>query len=251
MRKNRKTLTEQKIINKENEELLLEDKQENNKLLYSNIRKKLKVNFKNEHQKDFWELMDKKEISIISGPAGTGKTYLIVMKALQLLTDDNTPYTKIYITKPNNPIEDTFALGWLPGDINSKMSIFVNSIYYLFEKIIGKRRVEKLKEKNIIEILPIAYILGMNIDNAIFIIDEMQNVDIKLMKAVLTRLGSNSKFFISGDLDQNFKFNDFKKSGLYIAQEKLKDIEEIGIYKFSVEDIVRNPLISKILEKLN
>ncbi len=250
MRKNRKTLVEQKVINKENEELLLEDKQENNKLLYSNIRKKLKVNFKNEHQKEFWELMDRKEISIISGPAGTGKTYLIVMKALQLLTDDNTPYNKIYILKPNYPM-DGLEIGYLPGSADEKMSIFVNSIYYLFEKIIGKRRLEKLKEKNIIEVLPLAYILGINIDNSILIADELQNVTINHMKAILTRIGTNSKFYMNGDLDQIFKFVKIEKSGLYITQEKLKDIEEIGIYKMTNEDIVRNPIISKILEKLN
>jgi phosphate starvation-inducible PhoH-like protein len=116
-------------------------------------------------------------------------------------------------------------------------------------KIIGKESREKLKEIEAVEVFALAYMRGMNIDNSILIFEEAQNCSPKQMKLLLTRIGYNSKFFISGDLEQTDRYKDIKHSGLWDAIEKFRNIDDIGVFEFQDYDIVRNPLISKILTK--
>jgi phosphate starvation-inducible PhoH-like protein len=116
-------------------------------------------------------------------------------------------------------------------------------------KIIGKEAREKLKEVEVIEVFALAYMRGMNIDNSILIFEEGQNATPKQMKLLLTRIGFNSKFFISGDLEQTDRYKDKTHSGLYDALVKFKDVEDIGVFSFDNKDIIRNPLINKILDK--
>ena len=116
-------------------------------------------------------------------------------------------------------------------------------------KIIGKDARERLKELDVIEVFALAYMRGMNIDNSILIFEEAQNSTPNQMKLLLTRIGFNSKFFISGDLEQTDRYKDKTHSGLYDAITKFKDVHDIGIFEFKNTDIVRNPLISKILKK--
>jgi phosphate starvation-inducible PhoH-like protein len=116
-------------------------------------------------------------------------------------------------------------------------------------KIIGKEAREKLKHIDVIEVFALAYMRGMNIDNSILIFEEAQNSTPNQMKLLLTRIGFNSKFFISGDLEQTDRYKDKKQSGLWDAIEKFKDIHDVGVFEFDNKDIVRNPLISKILKK--
>jgi phosphate starvation-inducible PhoH-like protein len=121
--------------------------------------------------------------------------------------------------------------------------------YYLLSKIIGKDAKEKLVENEVVEVFALAYMRGMNIDNSILIFEEGQNATPKQMKLLMTRIGSNSKFFISGDLEQTDRYKEKTQSGLYDALQRFNDINDIGIFEFSNEDVVRNPLISKILKK--
>jgi len=123
--------------------------------------------------------------------------------------------------------------------------------YYLLNKIIGKEAREKLKESEIIEVFALAYMRGMNIDNSILIFEEAQNSTPNQMKLLMTRIGYNSKFFISGDLEQTDRYKDKKQSGLYDALKRFDGIQNIGIYDFKNAKNVRNPLIGKILEKYN
>ena len=108
---------------------------------------------------------------------------------------------------------------------------------------------EKLKEAEVIEVFALAYMRGMNIDNSILIFEEAQNSTPNQMKLLLTRIGFNSKFFISGDLEQTDRYKDKRHSGLWDAIEKFKDIQDVGVFEFDNKDVVRNPLISKILKK--
>lgn len=116
-------------------------------------------------------------------------------------------------------------------------------------KIIGKDAREKLKEIEAIEVFALAYMRGMNIDNSILIFEEAQNSTVSQMKLLLTRIGFNSKFFISGDLEQFDRHKDKTQTGLWDALKKFQNFEDIGIHEFSDKDIVRNPLISKILQR--
>ena len=116
-------------------------------------------------------------------------------------------------------------------------------------KIIGKEAREKLKENDIIEVFALAYMRGMNIDNSILIFEEAQNSTPNQMKLLLTRIGFNSKFFISGDLEQTDRYKDKTHSGLYEAIQKFKGMNDVGVFEFEDKDIVRNPLISKILKR--
>ena len=210
---------------------------------------KLNVKFKNEAQERYWKSIENNEISLCSGPAGTGKSYLTIAKSIELLFDQNSKYDRIVVIKP--VVEADEKLGALPGTMLEKLEPYTYSTKYLFEKILGQRRTEKLFEKEIIQIMALAYLRGVNIDNTILIFEEAQNSTPRQMKTLLTRIGENSKFIISGDHEQSDRYVDFTKTGLYIAINKLKDINEIGIHEFSAKDIVRNPIISKILEKFN
>jgi phosphate starvation-inducible PhoH-like protein len=167
--------------------------------------------------------------------------------AVDLLVDPTTPYEKIIIVRP--AVEAEEKLGSLPGNVEEKLDPYIFPSYYLLNKIIGKQNREKLKEVEAIEVFALAYMRGMNIDNSILIFEEAQNCSPKQMKLLLTRIGFNSKFFISGDLEQTDRYKDKTHSGLYDAIEKFTNIDKIGIFSFKDKDIVRNPIISHILEK--
>jgi phosphate starvation-inducible PhoH-like protein len=167
--------------------------------------------------------------------------------AVQLLLDDSNSYEKIIIVRP--AVEAEEKLGALPGNLEEKLDPYIFPSYYLLNKIIGKEAREKLKEHDVIEVFALAYMRGMNIDNSILIFEEAQNSTPSQMKLLLTRIGFNSKFFISGDIEQTDRYKDKTQSGLYDAMSKFTDLDEVGTYDFKNEDIIRNPIISKILKK--
>ena len=167
--------------------------------------------------------------------------------AVDLLADPTTPYEKIIIVRP--AVEAEEKLGSLPGNVEEKLDPYIFPSYYLLNKIIGKDVREKLKNMEIIEVFALAYMRGMNIDNSILIFEEAQNSTPSQMKLLLTRIGYNSKFFISGDLEQTDRYKDKKQSGLYDALQRFSGIPDIGIYDFKNAKNVRNPLISEILVK--
>jgi len=167
--------------------------------------------------------------------------------AVDLLADPTTPYEKIIIVRP--AVEAEEKLGSLPGNVEEKLDPYIFPSYYLLNKIIGKEAREKLKEIEVIEVFALAYMRGMNIDNSILIFEEAQNSTPNQMKLLLTRIGFNSKFFISGDLEQTDRYKDKKQSGLYDALQRFNGISDIGVYDFKNAKNVRNPLISKLLNK--
>ena len=216
-------------------------------LINSLIKRKSKNKFLTENQKEYYRLLTSNQITICSGPAGVGKSYIAMKAAVDLLMEPDNGYEKIIIVRP--AVEAEEKLGALPGNLEEKLDPYIFPSYYLLNKIIGKESREKLKDAEVIEVFALAYMRGMNIDNSILIFEEAQNSTPNQMKLLLTRIGSNSKFFISGDLEQTDRYKDKKQSGLYDAITRFNHINDIGTFEFNEKDVVRNPLISKILQK--
>lgn len=212
------------------------------------IKRKTKEKFLTLNQKKYYDTLIDSEITICSGPAGVGKSYITMKAAIDLLSDSKTPYEKIIIVRP--AVEAEEKLGSLPGNVEEKLDPYIFPSYYLLNKIIGKESREKLKEIEVIEVFALAFMRGMNIDNSILIFEEGQNASPSQMKLLLTRIGYNSKFFISGDVEQSDKYKNKTHSGLWDAIEKFRDDDYVSTFEFKDKnDIVRNPLISKILRK--
>jgi phosphate starvation-inducible PhoH-like protein len=212
------------------------------------LKKKTKEKFLTQTQKKYYDTLISSEITICSGPAGVGKSYITMKAAIDLLSDPDTPYEKIIIVRP--AVEAEEKLGSLPGNVEEKLDPYIFPSYYLLNKIIGKSNREKLKDLEVIEVFALAFMRGMNIDNSILIFEEGQNASPSQMKLLLTRIGFNSKFFISGDVDQSDKYKNKTQSGLWDAIEKFRDDNSVSIFEFKDKnDIVRNPIISKILRK--
>ena len=215
------------------------------------LLKRVNLKCKNQKQKEFIKTIDENEITICIGDSGVGKSYLSIAKALELLKDGTNGYEKIYIITPivDSEKENIGSLkGSKAGSFDEKIFPFLYSIYYLFDQIIGEEVRIKLVENEIIKPLCMTYLRGINISNGILISDESQNMSIKAMKTLLTRIG-NAKFIISGDLNQIDKFRNENESGLKYAYENLRGIPGIGFVEFSKEDIVRNPIIGLILDR--
>lgn len=203
--------------------------------------------FLTKSQSEYWDVLDKNEITLCFGPAGVGKSYIAMKKAVDLLWDEDNKYEKIIIVRP--AVEAEEKLGSLPGGLEEKLDPYIYPSYYLLNKIIGKECREKLKDEGYIEVAALAYMRGWNVDNTILVFEEAQNATPSQIKLLLTRIGFNSKFFISGDLEQSDKFKDKTKSGLYDAKVRLEGVKNIGVYEFGDRDIVRNPIIGEILKK--
>jgi phosphate starvation-inducible PhoH-like protein len=213
----------------------------------SGMIKKSKDKFLTQSQREYYDKLVRNQITICSGPAGVGKSFIAMKAAVDLIADHTSPYEKIIIVRP--AVEAEEKLGSLPGNVEEKLDPYIFPSYYLLNKIIGKEAREKLKQMEVIEVFALAYMRGMNIDNSILIFEEAQNATPKQMKLLLTRIGTDSKFFISGDLEQTDRYKDKKHSGLWDAIEKFKNISEIGVHEFGDEDVVRNPLITEILRR--
>jgi phosphate starvation-inducible PhoH-like protein len=217
-------------------------------IICSIIKRKTKEKFLTQTQKNYYDVLTSSEVTVCSGPAGVGKSYITMKAAIDLLSDPNTPYEKIIIVRP--AVEAEEKLGSLPGNVEEKLDPYIFPSYYLLNKIIGKEAREKLKELEIIEVFALAFMRGMNIDNSILIFEEGQNATPSQMKLLLTRIGFNSKFFISGDVEQSDRYKNKTHSGLWDAIEKFRDSSVISTFEFKdKKDIVRNPLITKILQK--
>ena len=211
------------------------------------VSKKIRNKFLTESQKTYYELLTSNQIVLCSGPAGVGKSYISMKAAVDLLLDPANSYEKLVIVRP--AVEAEEKLGSLPGNVEEKLDPYIFPSYYLLNKIIGKEAREKLKEAEIIEVFALAYMRGMNIDNTILIFEEAQNSTPNQMKLLLTRIGYNSKFFISGDLEQTDRYKDKRQSGLWDALQRFKALNDVGVFEFSDKDVVRNPLISKLLKR--
>jgi phosphate starvation-inducible PhoH-like protein len=215
-------------------------------VICSIIKKKTKEKFLSESQRIYYNKLIQNQITVCSGPAGVGKSYIAMKAAMDLLSDPNNSYEKIIIVRP--AVEAEEKLGSLPGNVEEKLDPYIFPSYYLMNKIIGKEAREKLKDMEVIEVFALAYMRGMNIDNSILIFEEAQNSTPNQMKLLLTRIGFNSKFFISGDLEQFDRHKDKTQTGLWDAIRRHSKTDDVGVFLFKDEDIVRNPLITKILK---
>ena len=176
------------------------------------------------------------------GPAGTGKTYLAMAMAIQAFKSDEVG--KIILTRP--AIEAGENLGFLPGDLQSKIDPYLRPLYDALHQIMGADSFQKNSERGLIEVAPLAYMRGRTLDNAFIILDEAQNTTPAQMKMFLTRIGFGSKVVITGDLSQkDLPFQ--AESGLEQAVSVLKDVEEIGFSQLTNKDVVRHPLVQKIV----
>ena len=218
------------------------------KVAESLLRGKIHLKCKNPRQKKYAKMIEANQITLCTGPAGVGKSYISVVKALELLKNPKNSYKKIIIITPIVESED--KIGYLKGDLDSKIFPYLYSTYYLIDKVIGKENREKLVDLEIILPMVMTHLRGVNIDDSIVVFEEAQNSTKKGMKTFLTRIGYNTKFIISGDIEQIDRFKNDNESGLKDVVEKLKSVDDVGIMNdFTNDDVVRNPLITKILDK--
>ncbi len=224
-----------------------EERKTTHKQRIREIIKRPKEKFLTKSQEEYWNILNDNQITLCFGLAGVGKLYIAMKKAVDLLWDDENKYEKIIIVRP--AVEAEEKLGSLPGGLEEKLDPYIYPSYYLLNKIIGKEARERLKDEGYIEIAALAYMRGWNVDNTILVFEEAQNATPAQIKLLLTRIGFNSKFFLSGDLEQSDKFKDKTKSGLYDAKRRIHDLKGVGIFEFGNQDIVRNPIIGEILNR--
>lgn len=194
-------------------------------------------------QRLYIDALLKSDLTICSGPAGSGKTFLGVAMAVKALRDREV--SRLILTRP--ALEAGERLGFLPGDIEEKVNPYMRPIYDALGILLGADLIEKYFDKGLIEVSPLAFMRGRNLDDCFVILDEAQNTTPEQMKMFLTRLGMNSKACICGDFTQ-IDLPKGIRSGLLDASEVLKDISEIKIIKLKTIDIVRNSLVKKIVD---
>jgi len=205
--------------------------------------KKRKIVPRSQNQKKYFQLLNNKSVVFSIGPAGTGKTYLAVAKAVSYLQQGIIK--KIILSRP--AVEAGEKLGFLPGDLKEKVDPFLRPIYDALYEMMPYDQVEKKISKNIIEIAPIAFMRGRTLEDSYIILDEAQNTTRTQMKMFLTRLGQNSKMVIAGDKTQ-IDLVSKNDSGLIDAEKKLNNIGEIGFIYLDKNDVVRHELVQKMIE---
>ena len=194
-------------------------------------------------QKKYIEALRSKEITMALGPAGTGKTYLAVAVAITMLLDKKID--KIILSRP--AVEAGERLGFLPGDMKEKVDPYLQPLYDSLYDLLGYEKIQKKIEIGQIEIAPLAFMRGRTLKNCFAILDEAQNATKTQIKMFLTRIGENSKLVVNGDPSQIDLLNK-NSSGLTSSTKILKKLKEIAILEFDQRDVVRNPLVSKIVE---
>jgi len=210
------------------------------------LPERYRLKCKNEAQKEYARIITDHEITVAYGPAGTGKSFIAIARAIELLQNVSNNYSRIIVSKP--AVEADEKLGFMPGTEREKLEPHISSALDIFDKIVGKYNRIKLEEKECLIIQPLGFIRGKSIDNAIIIIEEAQNLSPSQCKAILTRIGTNSKLILSGDLDQSDRYKNVRDSGLFDVVTRHQNVPEIGFFEFKNGDVVRNPLISKILK---
>lgn len=194
-------------------------------------------------QKEYVQAMDEFDIVFVIGPAGTGKTYLAVAKAVQHLKAKEVQ--RIILVRP--AVEAGESLGFLPGDIRAKVDPYLRPVYDALHEMLAPEKIRKLIELGIIEIVPLAFMRGRTLNNCYVILDEAQNSTSAQMKMFLTRLGEKSKAVITGDITQ-IDLEDKKTSGLVLVQKILEGIEGIKFIYLSEKDVVRHKLVQEVIK---
>ena len=204
------------------------------------------LQYKNPAQKRFYNTISKKDITFCIGPAGCGKTYLSVHRALRELGDKDSHIDGIVIVKPLVEAAGE-KIGFLPGDVEEKTAPWMMSFYYNMEQIIGKQRLEILKESGVVEVMPLAYMRGITLSNKFVILDEAQNATPDQIKMFVTRIGEYSKYIITGDLEQSDIAK--HKSGLEDAIKRFAGVHGVGLAMFKEKDVVRHSLVRRLLKR--
>lgn len=210
-------------------------------IVYGNGGRVIKARTKN--QRKLIKEYDKNDLIFAIGPAGTGKTYTAIALAVRALK--NKEVKKLILTRP--AVEAGERLGFLPGDMKEKLDPYLQPLYDALRDMIDHRKLAALMEEGIIQIAPLAYMRGRTLDSAFVILDEAQNTSIGQLKMFLTRMGCNAKFIVTGDATQ-IDLPNKKDSGLLRGVEIVKDIKGVAVINFGREDIVRHPLVSKIIK---
>jgi len=195
------------------------------------------------NQRSYIKSINQNDINFGIGPAGTGKTYLAVASAVDALLNEKVD--RIILMRP--AVEAGEKLGFLPGDLSQKVDPYLRPLYDALYEMLGIERTEKYLEKGIVEIAPLAYMRGRTLNNSFIIVDESQNTTKEQMKMILTRMGFGSYLLINGDLTQ-IDLPKNIESGLAHAVRVVNDTEDIGVVNFDSKDIVRHPLVRKIID---
>lgn len=215
--------------------------------LYSNTllkdRSGRPIRVKNYSQRQYVQMIKNNDLTFGIGPAGTGKTYLAVVMAVAALK--RREVDRLILTRP--AVEAGESLGFLPGDLKEKVDPYLRPIYDALNSILGAEHVERLIERGVIEIAPLAYMRGRTLDKAFVILDEAQNTTRAQMKMFLTRLGFGSKMIINGDASQIDLPKGHSQSGLVDAENRLKGLPHIAFVNFDANDVVRHPVVSEII----
>lgn len=182
------------------------------------------------------------DLTFCIGPAGTGKTFLAVVLAAKALLASE--YERLILTRP--AVEAGEKLGFLPGDLQQKVDPYLRPLYDALNELIDPDKMPSLMERGVIEVAPLAYMRGRTLSNAFVIVDEAQNTTPAQMKMVLTRLGFRSRMVVTGDLSQT-DLPSYQQSGLAVAQKVLRNVDGVAFCELTTKDIVRNPLVQRIV----
>ncbi|MGX9985994.1 PhoH family protein [Soonwooa purpurea] len=229
-----------KIKNEEEKQLLFDQN-----IIVKGVNGKV-IKAKTSNLKKLVKTSDKKDMVFAIGPAGTGKTYTSVALAVKALRDKEVK--RIILTRP--AVEAGESLGFLPGDLKEKLDPYLQPLYDALRDMIPHEKLEGFIEKKVIEVAPLAFMRGRTLDDAFVILDEAQNTTHSQMKMFLTRMGMNAKFIITGDPSQ-VDLPKNQQSGLRESMRILKDVEEIGFVHLTEEDVVRHPVVKKIILAYN
>ena len=191
----------------------------------------------------FVEAIERHDLTLAIGPAGTGKTFLATVLAVRMLQERRVE--RLVLTRP--AVEAGERLGFLPGDLQQKVDPYLRPLYDALHTVIGRERTEQLQEKGVIEVAPLAYMRGRTLADAFVILDEAQNTSCAQMRMVLTRLGENARMVVTGDITQ-IDLPPGQMSGLMEAAEVLEGVEGVALCRFADADVVRHPLVQRLVQ---